>query len=440
MPLRLDSKDGDFDARFAAFADKRRTVAGDVDEVVAGIIAQVRARGDAALIEYTRRFDHFDTSPGDLRIGADEIEAAGAQADPEALAALRFAATRIEDYHRHQLPRDYRYTDAQGITLGARWTAISSAGLYVPGGTAAYPSSVLMNAIPARLAGVERMVMVVPAPRGRLDPLVLAAAGIAGVNEIYRIGGAQAIAALAYGTQSIERVDLIVGPGNDYVAAAKRMVFGAVGIDSVAGPSEILVVADARNDPAWIAADLLSQAEHDASSQSVLITDDPAFADAVTAAIEEQLVDLPRREIAAASWRDNGAVITVAALGEAAALIDRLAPEHLELAIENPDKLADGVRNAGAIFLGRFAPEAIGDYVAGPSHVLPTARSARFSSGLGVLDFMKRTSLVGCDEAGLAAIGPAALTLARAEGLDAHANSLSLRLAGGPGRRKRPKK
>ena len=440
MPLRLDSKDGDFDARFAAFADKRRAVAGDVDEVVAGIIAQVRARGDAALIEYTRRFDHFDASPGDLRIGADEIEAAGAQADPDALAALRFAATRIEDYHRRQLPRDYRYTDAQGITLGARWTAISSAGLYVPGGTAAYPSSVLMNAIPARLAGVERMVMVVPAPRGRLDPLVLAAAGIAGVNEIYRIGGAQAIAALAYGTQSIERVDLIVGPGNDYVAAAKRMVFGAVGIDSVAGPSEILVVADARNDPAWIAADLLSQAEHDASSQSVLITDDPAFADAVTAAIEEQLVDLPRREIAAASWRDNGAVITVAALGEAAALIDRLAPEHLELAIENPDKLADGVRNAGAIFLGRFAPEAIGDYVAGPSHVLPTARSARFSSGLGVLDFMKRTSLVGCDEAGLAAIGPAALTLARAEGLDAHANSLSLRLAGGPGRRKRPKK
>ena len=440
MTLRLDSKDSDFAARFAGFADKRRAIAADVDEVVAEIIAQVRARGDAALIEYTKRFDRLDLSPGTLRIGADEIEAAGAQADPEAVAALRFAARRIEDYHRHQVPRDYSYSDAQGITLGARWTAIAAAGLYVPGGTAAYPSSVLMNAIPAGLAGVERMVMAVPASQGRLNPLVLAAAQIAGVSEIYRIGGAQAIAALAYGTQSIEPVDLIVGPGNDYVAAAKRMVFGTVGIDSIAGPSEILVVADARNDPAWIAADLLSQAEHDASSAAVLITDDEAFADAVTAEIEEQLPALPRAEIAAASWRENGAVITVAALDEAVPLIDRLAPEHLELAMEDPGRLADAVRNAGAIFLGRFAPEAIGDYVAGPNHVLPTERSARFSSGLGVLDFMKRTSLVGCDEAGLAAIGPAALTLARAEGLDAHANSLSLRLAGRPGRRERSKK
>ncbi len=436
MPLRLDSKDGDFAARFAAFADQRRAVAGDVEEVVREIIAGVRARGDGALIEYTKRFDRFDASPETLRIGEEEIEAASAAADAEAVAALRFAATRIEDYHRHQLPQDYSYTDGQGITLGARWTAISSAGLYVPGGTAAYPSSVLMNAIPARLAGVERMVMAVPTPEGRLNPLVLAAARIAGVGEIYRIGGAQAIAALAYGTPTIACVDVIVGPGNDYVAAAKRQVFGVVGIDSIAGPSEILIVADADNDPAWIAADLLSQAEHDASSQSVLITDDPAFADAVTAAVEEQLPALPRAKLAAASWRDNGAVITVASLAEAAALIDRLAPEHLELAVEDPGKLADAVRHAGAIFLGRFAPEAIGDYVAGPNHVLPTERRARFSSGLGVLDFMKRTSLVGCDKAGLAAIGPAALTLARAEGLQAHANSLSLRLGDSPARRK----
>ena len=428
MPLRLDSADSDFDARFAAFADRRRAVAGDVDRVVAEIVEGVRGRGDAALIDYTKRFDRFDLSAGNLSIGAEEIEAASAEADPEAVAALRFAATRIEDYHRRQLPQDYSYTDDQGITLGARWTAIASAGLYVPGGTAAYPSSVLMNAIPARLAGVGRMVMAVPTPEGRLNPLVLAAARIAGVSEIYRIGGAQAIAALAYGTRTIARVDLIVGPGNDYVAAAKRMVFGVVGIDAIAGPSEILVVADASNDPAWIAADLLSQAEHDASSQSVLIADDPVFADAVTAAVEEQLAGLPRRDIAAASWRDNGAVITVARLDQAVPLIDLLAPEHLELAIDNPDALADAVRNAGAIFLGRFAPEAIGDYVAGPNHVLPTERSARFSSGLGVLDFMKRTSLMRCDEAGLAAIGPAALTLARAEGLDAHANSLSLRL------------
>ncbi len=440
MPLRLDSKDSDFAGRFAAFADKRRAVAADVDEVVAEIIAGVRARGDAGLIDYTKRFDRLELSAENLRIGADEIEAAGAAADADAVAALGFAAGRIEAYHRHQAPQDFSFEDAQGITLGARWTAVAAAGLYVPGGTAAYPSSVLMNAIPARIAGVGRMVMVVPAPDGRLNPLVLAAAKIAGVSEIYRIGGAQAIAALAYGTQSIAPVDLIVGPGNDYVAAAKRQVFGMVGIDSIAGPSEILVVADAENDPAWIAADLLSQAEHDASSQSVLIADDPSFADAVMAAVEEQLADLPRAEIAAASWRENGAVITVANFDEAVPLIDRLAPEHLELAIEKPEKLADAVRNAGAIFLGRFAPEAIGDYVAGPNHVLPTERSARFSSGLGVLDFMKRTSLVRCDEAGLKGIGPAAVTLARAEGLDAHANSVSLRLASGPGRRENSSK
>ena len=440
MPLRLDSKDSDFAARFEAFADTRRAVASDVDQVVAEIIENVRAHGDAALIDYTKRFDRLDLSARTLRIDASEIEAAGAAADPDAVAALRFAAGRIEEYHRHQVPQDYSYSDAQGITLGARWTAIAAAGLYVPGGTAAYPSSVLMNAIPARLAGVERMVMAVPTPEGQPNPLVLAAAQIAGVSEIYRIGGAQAIAALAYGTESIARVDLIVGPGNDYVAAAKRRVFGTVGIDSIAGPSEILVVADAQNDPAWIAADLLSQAEHDTSSQVVLITDDPDFADAVTAEIGDQLSSLPRAKIAAASWLENGAVITVESLDQAVSLIDRLAPEHLELAIEDPDKLADAVRNAGAIFLGRFAPEAIGDYVAGPNHVLPTERSARFSSGLGVLDFMKRTSMVRCDEAGLAAIGPAAITLARAEGLDAHAKSISLRLASGPGRRQRSEK
>ncbi|MCZ6862557.1 MAG: histidinol dehydrogenase [Alphaproteobacteria bacterium] len=440
MPLRLDSKDSDFAARFAAFADTRRAVASDVDQVVAEIIADVRARGDAALIDYTKRFDRLDLSARTLRIDASEIEAAGAAADPDAVAALRFAAGRIEEYHRHQVPQDYSYSDAEGITLGARWTAIAAAGLYVPGGTAAYPSSVLMNAIPARLAGVERMVMAVPTPDGQPNPLVLAAAQIAGVSEIYRIGGAQAIAALAYGTESIARVDLIVGPGNDYVAAAKRRVFGTVGIDSIAGPSEILVVADAQNNPAWIAADLLSQAEHDTSSQVVLITDDPDFADAVTAESGDQLSSLPRAKIAAASWLENGAVVTVESLDQAVPLIDRLAPEHLELAIEDPDKLADAVRNAGAIFLGRFAPEAIGDYVAGPNHVLPTERSARFSSGLGVLDFMKRTSMVRCDEAGLAAIGPAAVTLARAEGLDAHAKSISLRLASGPGRRQRSEK
>jgi len=432
MPLRLDSKDSDFAARFETFAGKPRAAASDVDQVVAEIIAGVRARGDAALIDYTKRFDRLDLAPETLRVGAGEIETAMAQADSEAVAALRFAAGRIEDYHRRQLPEDFSYQDADGITLGSRWTAVAAAGLYVPGGTAAYPSSVLMNAIPARIAGVERLVMVVPSPDGRLNPLVLAAARIAGVSEIYRIGGAQAIAALAYGTETIAPVDVIVGPGNDYVAVAKRSVFGTVGIDSIAGPSEILVVADAKNDPAWIAADLLSQAEHDASSQSVLIADDGDFADAVEAAIEERLADLPRAEIATASWRENGAVITVADFAQAVPLIDRLAPEHLELAIDDPEKLAGRVRNAGAIFLGRFAPEAIGDYVAGPNHVLPTERSARFSSGLGVLDFMKRTSLVGCDEAGLASIGPAAVTLARAEGLDGHARSISLRLASGP--------
>jgi len=342
--------------------------------------------------------------------------------------ALKLAAGRIADFHRGQLPQDRDYADAQGVRLGARWTAVEAAGIYVPGGTAAYPSSVLMNAVPAKVAGVERLVMCVPTPGGALNPLVMAAARIARVDEIYRVGGAQAVAALAYGTASIAPVAKVVGPGNAFVAAAKRRVFGAVGIDMIAGPSEILVVADGANDPAWIAADLLSQAEHDASSQAILITDDEGFAEAVAAAVEVHLSTLPRARIARASWAAHGAIITVAKLADAPALVDRIAPEHLELAVDDPDALLAKVRNAGSVFLGRHTPEAIGDYVAGPNHVLPTARSARFASGLGVLDFMKRSTFVGCTPEGLAAIGPAAVTLAEAEGFDAHALSVALRL------------
>ncbi len=429
MTYRLDTTASDFAASYEALVSARRAVDADVDDVVAKIIAEIRERGDAALLEYTAKFDRLAVdSVAELRVDSREVEAARAACGNQAVAALEFAAARIDDYHRRQMPEDVRYTDTDGIRLGVRWTPIPAVGLYVPGGTAAYPSTVLMNAVPARVAGVERLVMVVPAPDGALNPLVLAAAGIAGVDEIYRIGGAQAVAALAYGTATIAAVDKIVGPGNAYVAAAKRRVFGTVGIDLIAGPSEILVVADAANDPAWIAADLLSQAEHDPSAQAVLITDDEGFADAVTAAVEDRLGAMPRAAIAGDSWQTHGAVIVVGELDEAPALIDRLAPEHLELAVDDPESLARRVGNAGAIFLGRYMPEAIGDYVAGPSHVLPTARSARFSSGLGVGDFLKRTSLMGCGADGLAKIGPAAVTLAREEGLETHALSVSLRL------------
>ena len=428
MPLRLDASAPEFAAAFAAFLEAKRDFEEDVDATVRDILADVEARGDAAVVEYTNRFDRRELTPETLRYSDNEIEGAAGACDPDTLAALQKAAERIESFHRRQLPQDFSYTDAEGVRLGMRWTPLDAVGLYVPGGTAAYPSSVLMNAIPARVAGVRRLAMVVPTPGGRMNPLVLAAARIAGVREIYRIGGAQAVGALAYGTAAIAAVDKIVGPGNAYVAAAKRRVFGRVGIDMIAGPSEILVIADAENDPNWIAADLLSQAEHDTAAQSILITDDKAFATAVEAAVDQTLARLKRKDIAAASWRDHGAVIVVSDLAEAAALADRIAPEHLELAVADPDALAAKVRHAGAIFLGRHTPEAVGDYVAGPNHVLPTSRSARFSSGLGVLDFMKRTTLVGCDPAGLGRIGPAAVALAEAEGLGAHALSVAIRL------------
>jgi histidinol dehydrogenase len=428
MPRRLALKDASFAADFAVLvADKRETEA-DVDAAVAAILEDVRARGDAAVIDYTERFDRLALTPATMRIGPEEVAAATKACAPDTLEALKLAAHRIEDYHRRQMPEDIDYVDSVGVRLGARWRPIAAAGLYVPGGTAAYPSSVLMNAVPARFAGVPRIAMVVPTPDGVLNPLVLAAASLAGVTEIYRVGGAQAVGALAYGTATIAAVDKIVGPGNAYVAAAKRRVFGIVGIDMIAGPSEILVVADRHNDPSWIAADLLSQAEHDTAAQSILITDDADFADAVMLAVDGHLANLPRRGIAAESWQRHGAVILVRDWDDAVPLIDRLAPEHLELAIDDAEALAGKLRNAGAIFLGRHTPEAIGDYVAGPNHVLPTARSARFSSGLGVLDFLKRTSLVRCDADALRAIGPAALTLAHAEGLDAHALSIAVRL------------
>ncbi len=426
--LRLDASRTGFDAEFAALLGGKREIEEKVDEAVAAILADVRARGDAAVIDYTKKFDRLDLISATMRIPAAEIDAAEKSCAPARLKALRLAADRIEAYHRTQLPQPLDWRDAQGVRLGARWTALGAVGLYVPGGTAAYPSSVLMNAIPAKVAGVARVAMAVPAPDGKLNPLVLAAAKLAGVHEAYRIGGAQAVGALAYGTASIMAVDKIVGPGNAYVAAAKRRVFGTVGIDMIAGPSEILVVADKHNDPAWIAADLLSQAEHDEAAQSILITDDASFADAVAATVETQLNSLPRGAIARASWDKHGAIVVVAKLDDAVPLVDRIAPEHLELAVENPDPLADKVRNVGAIFLGRYTPEAVGDYVGGPNHVLPTSRSARFSSGLGVLDFMKRTSILGCDADALNAIGPAAITLAEAEGLEAHARSIAIRL------------
>ncbi len=428
MPVSLDARSPDFAARFAALLDGKRETAVDVQDAVKAIIDEVKRDGDAALIRLTAKFDRQTLTPETLAIGKDEIDAAEAACEPETLKALDLAAERIRSFHAKQLPQDVSYTDAVGARLGLRWSAVDAAGLYVPGGTASYPSSVLMNAIPAKVAGVKRLVMTVPTPDGAINPLVLAAAKRAGVDELYRVGGAQAVAALAYGTATIRPVDKIVGPGNAYVAAAKRVVFGTVGIDMIAGPSEVLVVADADNDPDWIAVDLLSQAEHDAAAQAILITDSAEFAQAVGAAVDKRLETLPRANIAAASWRDHGALIVVASLADAPALIDRIAPEHLELAVADPDALAARVRHAGAIFLGRTTPEALGDYVGGPNHVLPTARSARFSSGLGVLDFLKRTTLLGASAEAIAAIGPAAVTLATSEGLTAHALSVSLRL------------
>jgi len=428
MPWRLDTREAGFAGAFAGFLDARREEAADVDATVAAILDDVRTRGDAAVLDLTARFDRLTLTAETMRVTAAEVDAAVAGCAPAALDALGLAARRIEAFHRRQLPDDLAWEDELGVGLGLRWRPVAAVGLYVPGGTAAYPSSVLMNALPAKVAGVPRVAMTVPTPDGVLNPLVLAAARLAGVEEIWRIGGAQAVAALAYGTGTIAPVDKIVGPGNAYVAAAKRRVFGTVGIDMIAGPSEILVLADGANDPSWIAADLLSQAEHDASAQSILITDDAGFADRVAAAVEGHLARLPRAAIARRSWEANGAILLVPDLESAVPLVDRIAPEHLEIAVADPAPLADRIRNAGAIFLGRWTPEAIGDYLGGPNHVLPTARSARFSSGLGVLDFMKRTTLLRCDADSLAALGPAAVTLAEAEGLEAHALSVRVRL------------
>ena len=427
MPQRLDARTADFETRFAAFLSTKRETSEDVDAAARAIVADVRARGDAALIDYTRRFDRVDLSNG-MRVAPEEIAAARAAVKADVLSALSLAHERIRAFHERQRPVDVRFTDALGVDLGWRWTAVPSVGLYVPGGTASYPSSVLMNAVPALVAGVERIVMVVPTPDGALDPLVLVAADLAGVHEIYRVGGAQAVAALAYGTDTIRTVAKIVGPGNAYVAAAKRLVFGQVGIDMIAGPSEVLVLADGNANPGWIAADLLAQAEHDTSAQSILITDDDRLAEDVSRAVDRQLTTLPRKDIAGASWRDFGAIIRVASLAGAIPLVDRLAPEHLEIMAGDAEGLAAKVRNAGAIFIGGYTPEAIGDYVGGSNHVLPTARSARFSSGLGVLDFMKRTSLLRCDADSLRQLAPAAIALGKAERLDAHARSVAIRL------------
>jgi histidinol dehydrogenase len=428
MAKRLQARAPGFAQAFAGLLAVQREQAEDVDEAVQAILADVAKRGDAALLDYTRRFDRFDLAPQDLRVAPKQIAEAFASCDGEALDALRFAKDRIEAYHAAQWPADRTETDALGVTLGWRWTALDSVGLYVPGGTASYPSSVLMNAVPARVAGVPRVAMVVPAPGGVLNPLVLAAASLAGVDEIYRVGGAQGVAALAYGTGTIPAVAKIVGPGNAYVAAAKRRVFGIVGIDSIAGPSEVLILADGTANPDWIAADLLAQAEHDPSAQAILLTDSADVADAVEGAVERQLLTLPRAAIARRSWAEHGAVILVESLEDAVPLVDRLAPEHLEIHAAGAGALAGRIRNAGAIFLGPHTPEAIGDYVGGPNHVLPTARSARFSSGLSVLDFMKRTSILACDPAALRALGPTAIAIGRAEGLEAHARSVALRL------------
>ncbi len=428
MAVMLDAGAPDFEARFSALLAAKRETAEDVDQAVRAIIDRVRTGGDEALCDYTRRFDRFEVSPAGLRISEAEIEAAWNEIDTETLDALKLARDRIESHHRRQKPEDERYTDALGVELGHRWTAIESVGLYVPGGTAAYPSSVLMNAVPAKVAGVPRLVMVVPTPDGKLNPLVLAAAKLAGADEVYRIGGAQAVAALAYGTDTIKPVAKIVGPGNAYVAAAKRQVFGTVGIDMIAGPSEVVIVADDHADPDWVAADLLAQAEHDAAAQAILITSSPALAAGVEAAVTKQLAVLPRGNIAGASWAEHGAIVLVPDLEASVPLVDRLAPEHLEIESADAEELALKIRNAGAIFLGSHTPEAIGDYVGGSNHVLPTARSARFSSGLTVLDFVKRSSILKCSPASLKALGPAAIRLAQAEGLDGHARSVAIRL------------
>ena len=428
--IRLATTDPGFEAAFAALLDQSRETTESVDQVVAAIIADVRREGDAALLRYTERFDRVALTADRLRIGVAEIDAAVAGIPAGLMAALDLAATRIEAFHRLQVPSDLQTTDSAGLTLGMRWTALDAVGLYVPGGKAAYPSSVLMNAIPARVAGVARIAMCVPTPDGVLNPLVLAAARRAGVAEIYRVGGAQAIAALAHGTATIAPVDRIVGPGNAYVAEAKRQVFGRVGIDAIAGPSEVVVLADAGNDPRHVAVDLLAQAEHDEAAQAILITDDGAFADRVAAAITQELATLPRAAIAGASWRSHGAIIVVCDWDVAISLVNRLAPEHLQLMLRDPAAVFSGIRHAGAVFLGAFCPEAVGDYVAGPNHVLPTSRTARFTSGLSVFDFLKRTTWVEADASALARIGPAAIALAEAEGLDAHARSIALRLSG----------
>ncbi|MEM5471483.1 histidinol dehydrogenase [Hoeflea sp. AS60] len=428
MVLRLDYRQSDFESRFAAFLTTKREVSVDVEADVRAIIAEIRARGDAALHDFSQRFDGIDTRTLGLAVTADEIEAAFQATDPKIISALELAHDRIASHHKRQMPKDDSYVDALGVELGSRWTAIEAVGLYVPGGTASYPSSVLMNAVPAKVAGVERIVMVVPARDGALNPVVLAAARIAGVSEIYRIGGAQAIAALAYGTETIRPVAKIVGPGNAWVAAAKRQVFGTVGIDMIAGPSEVLVMADPDNNPDWIAADLLAQAEHDVGAQSILMTRDEAFGEAVIAAVDRQLATLSRAETARKSWADFGAVIVVRDWEAALPLANRIAAEHLEIATGDAEALAARVRNAGAIFIGRHTPEVIGDYVGGSNHVLPTARSARFSSGLSVLDYVKRTSILKLGAEQLQSLGPAAITLAQAEGLDAHARSVSIRM------------
>ncbi len=425
---RLSSQDADFETRFEALLSLKRETNEDVDRTVAEIIADVVARGDEAVVELTRRFDRFDITAESLLVTTAEIDAAIADVSPVRMAALETAAARIRAYHERQRPANDSWMDDQGVTLGWRWTPVDAAGLYVPGGLASYPSSVLMNAIPANVAGVPRLALCVPTPDGVLNPLVLAAARLAGVTEIYRIGGAQAIAALAYGTVTIPPVDVITGPGNAWVATAKRQVFGRVGIDSIAGPSEILVIADGENDPDWIALDLMSQAEHDASAQSILITDDADFADAAERAVTKRLASLERAAIAGESWHTSGAIILVQNLDEAAELANRIAAEHLELCVADPHALAARIRHAGAIFLGRWTPEAVGDYVGGPNHVLPTARSARHASGLSVLNFMKRTTMLECTPVALGAIGGAAETLAQAEGLEAHGLSVRARL------------
>ena len=428
MAVRLNARDPGFEAQFRRLLAMKREVLEDVDRVAKDIIDDVVAKGDAALVAHTERLDGFKVSAASLRIAADEIAAARRTVSKDELDALGLAKERIETYHRRQRPSDESFVDPLGVEMGWRWTAMEAVGLYVPGGKASYPSSLLMNAVPAKVAGVPRIVMAVPTPKGEINPLVLVAAELVGVDEVYRVGGAQAIAALAYGTASIAPVVKIVGPGNAYVSAAKRRVFGKVGIDMIAGPSEVVVVADASGNADWIAADLLAQAEHDEAAQAILITDEEALADRVAASLAGQLKQLPRAAIAGRSWSDNGAIIVVEALDDAVGLIDRLAPEHLEIETADAEALARKVRNAGAIFLGAHTPEAVGDYVGGPNHVLPTARSARFSSGLGVLDFMKRTSILKCDAGALAALGPAAMTLAEAEGLTAHARSISIRL------------